>query len=203
MIGQGDDKDELRGLIAELVDRWAPIMQSRSWAGRLALLTEIHEQLLDDLGGFDVFTAVSPGLIAGLIERLGGGAVTCEEQGHIYANSGAEQHRQLAGEWFNEVRGTRAVPCRPAPSRDRRAAPRRRVNLSTSLLADGRRIDCRLIDISNSGALVEAASLTPDLGAKIDLALPNQGMAAAAVVRLVPPHVALAFQQPVDAATVH
>ena len=203
MIGHSDDNDDIRGLIAELVDRWVPMMQPRSWPGRLALLAEIHEQLLDDIGGFDVFAAVSPGFIAGLIDRLGGGPVACEEQGHIYANSGSERHRQLAGEWFNRSRGTRAVPCQPSPSHERRATPRRRVDLPTSIVADGRRIDCRLIDISNAGALVETASLTPDIGATLDLDVPNHGVATAAVVRLVPPHFALAFRRPVDAKTVH
>ena len=205
MIRHSDEKDEVGSLIAELVDRWAPIMKQRSWAGRLSLLTEIHEQLKDDLGTFDVFAAVSPTFIAGLIDRLGGGPVTCEEQGHIYANSGANRHRQLAGEWFNRSRGTRAVPCQPAPSRERRSMPRRLVDLPASVFAGGRRVECRLVDISDAGALVELATLTPDLGTRLDLDVPNYGVATAAVVRLAatPHHFGLAFQQPVNAATVH
>jgi hypothetical protein len=205
VTSRGGKTDEIGGLIGELVDRWAPMMQSRSWAGRLALLAEIHEQLLEDLGNFDVFAEVSPRFIAGLIERLDEGLVDNAEQAHIYANSGDERHRRMAGDWFEANRGNGhgSGAGSPLPGAERRAKPRRVVNLPTSIAADGRRVDCRLIDISDAGALVEAPSLTPSMGAEVDLDLPNYGAASGDVVRLAPPHFALAFRQPVDAATVH
>jgi hypothetical protein len=200
MVSRGTAKDDVGDLVAELVDRWAPTFQSRSWTGRLSLLTEIHEQLLDDLGNFDVFAEVSPRFIAGLIDRLDEGPVRCAEQAHIYANSGKDRHRRLAGDWFEAQR--KGAPPQPR-ERDRRARPRRVVNLPAAVSAEGRRVDCRLIDISETGALVEAPALHLPVGAEVDLELPSFGPAAGAVVRLAPPHFALVFRQPVDAATVH
>jgi hypothetical protein len=200
MASRAASKDDVGDLVAELVDRWAPTFQSRSWAGRLSLLTEIHEQLLDDLGNFDIFAEVSPRFIAGLIDRLDEGPIRCDEQAHIYANSGNDRHRRLAGDWFEAQRNGATTQQR---ERDRRARPRRVVNLPTSVSAEGRRVDCRLIDISETGALVEAPSLHPMVGAEVNLEVPSFGSASGAVVRLAPPHFALVFRRPVDAATVH
>jgi hypothetical protein len=202
MGSRGERNEEIGRLIDELVDRWAPIMQSKSWARRLALLAEIHEQLLEDLGNFDVFAEVTPHFIAKLVDRLDDGEIGSEEQAHIYANSGDPRHRRLAGAWFQTHRAGPTGPSRPTKD-DRRTRPRRTVNLPTSVATEGRKVDCRLIDISDAGALVEAPALTPPLGAEVDLDLPSVGPATGAVVRRAPPHFAMAFRQPVDAATVY
>ena len=90
----------LASLVDELAHRWTPDFTSRDWPERLALLNEVHEQLLEDFGDFDLYCAASPAIIRRLIENVAGGPVTSAAQAHIYANSESEEHRRMAGEWF-------------------------------------------------------------------------------------------------------
>ena len=53
----------------------------------------------------ETYCAVSPLFIAGLIDRLGVDEVTSAEQAHIYANSGSDSHRHLAGLWLSKHQG--------------------------------------------------------------------------------------------------
>ena len=49
----------IESLTEELVKRWAPLLEPKSWPERLELLSEIHEQLQDDLGDLAIYSAVS------------------------------------------------------------------------------------------------------------------------------------------------
>ncbi len=87
-------------LAKELVVRWGPLFADKSWAERLPLLNEVHEQLQDDLGDFDIYAEISPIFIRELIEHLRGGMVQSREQAQIYANSADPEHRRQAGAWL-------------------------------------------------------------------------------------------------------
>ena len=87
-------------LAEELTQRWAAAFALKNWAERLELLNQLHEQLLEDLGDLDLYSAVSPVFIRKLIVSLSGGPVTSAAQAHIYANSDDAEHRRAAGEWL-------------------------------------------------------------------------------------------------------
>jgi len=87
-------------LARELAARWKSAFEPKSWAERLDLLHQVHEQLKEDLHDFDMYCAVSPLLVRELIELLSGGAVESLAQAHIYANSSDADHRHAAGKWF-------------------------------------------------------------------------------------------------------
>jgi hypothetical protein len=97
--------EQMQQLANELLDRWAPALQGKDWAKRLVLLGQIHEQLQEDIKDLETYCAVSPLFLAGLIDRLGVSEVDSVEQAHIYANSGSEAHRQLAGVWLAKHQG--------------------------------------------------------------------------------------------------
>ena len=97
---ENSDSSEISQLAEELVRRWLPQFQEKSWAERLALLNEMHEQLLEDLGDMDLYCAVSPAFIRRLIETLAEDPIASTAQAHIYANSEDEAHRRAAGEWL-------------------------------------------------------------------------------------------------------
>jgi hypothetical protein len=92
----------VENLADELVSRWAPLFAHEDWPGRLKLLQEIHEQLQEDLGDLDTYSAVSPVFIRKLIENLSGGPVACAAQAQIYANSDDDAHRRAAHEWLSQ-----------------------------------------------------------------------------------------------------
>lgn len=88
-------------LVGELVSRWLPLFAAKNWPGRLELLHQVHEQLREDLGQIELYSAVSPAFIRELLEGLSAGPITCVEQAHIYANSDDLSHRRMAGEWLD------------------------------------------------------------------------------------------------------
>src|SRR5579863_8632228 len=92
-------------LAEELVMRWGPLFVDKSWAERLRLLNEVHEQLQEDLGDLDLYSEISPLFIRKLIVSLKSGPVQSIEQAQIYANSADELHRREAGAWL--ARGRR------------------------------------------------------------------------------------------------
>ena len=96
-------------LVAELVSRWLPLFAAEDWPERLKLLHQMHEQLQEDLGQMELYSAVSPALIHELLEQLAAGPITCTAQAHIYANSDDERHRRMAGEWL-DLHQSRATP---------------------------------------------------------------------------------------------
>ncbi|MBI3708137.1 MAG: PilZ domain-containing protein [Proteobacteria bacterium] len=75
---------------------------------------------------------------------------------------------------------------------ERRSAPRRVVNLPTHVTVRGSRVACRLIDVSQGGALL-AGKAELKYGSKVMLDLPGIGSVTASVVRVTPTHFALAF----------
>ena len=96
---------EAEKLSTELATRWAVVFAKKNWAERLDLLNQVHEQLQEDLGDLEMYSAVSPIFIRKLIERLSDGPVASVAQAHIYANSEDERHRRAAGEWLAAQEG--------------------------------------------------------------------------------------------------
>jgi hypothetical protein len=96
-----DDPDRaVEELAGELVRRWLAQFEGKDWPTRLDLLNDMHEQLLEDLGDMDLYCAVSPAFIRGLIEALAEHPVSSIAQAHVYANSADPEHRRAAGEWL-------------------------------------------------------------------------------------------------------
>ena len=75
---------------------------------------------------------------------------------------------------------------------DRRIDPRFVVNLPAHVTIRGDRVLCKLIDISEHGALVETAGPV-HVGDKVSLDLPNIGPTIATVLRITPTHMAMVF----------
>jgi hypothetical protein len=100
-IGSGKTAEELSD---ELADRWGPLFLQKDWGERLELLQQVHDQLKDDLEDMHLYGAISPVLVRKLIERLAPEPVTSAAQAQIYANSEAEEHRRLAGQWLRAHR---------------------------------------------------------------------------------------------------
>jgi hypothetical protein len=75
---------------------------------------------------------------------------------------------------------------------DRRQDPRFVVNLPAHVTIRGDRVLCKLIDISEHGALVETAGPV-HVGDKVALDLPNIGPTIATVLRITPSHMAMIF----------
>lgn len=103
-IGSGKTIEELSD---ELADRCGPLFLQKDWFERLELLNQIYDQLKEDLDDMDLYCAISPVLVRKLIERLPSEPVTSVPQAQIYANSEAEDHRRLAGQWLRAHRGAR------------------------------------------------------------------------------------------------
>jgi hypothetical protein len=87
-------------LAKELAVLWKSSFEPKSWAERLHLLHQVHEQLKEDLRDFEMYCAVSPLLVRELIALLSGGPVGSLAQAHVYANSSDAEHRRAAREWF-------------------------------------------------------------------------------------------------------
>lgn len=194
------------GLVSELTDRWAPRLAPLPWSERLDLLADIHEQLFEDIGDINRYADISPHFIAGLVERWGRPSVLCEEQAQIYANSADEGHRTASGNWLqNRMAGSKAAATArrqvPPTTIDRRRAPRIVVDRPVTVVASGRPLGCRLVDISTGGAGIEMTEAL-SVGARIEIALPDNGKAAGKVVRAVPPTFGLAFVTPLSPETV-
>jgi hypothetical protein len=75
---------------------------------------------------------------------------------------------------------------------DRRVDPRFVVNLPAHVTIRGHRVLCKLIDISQHGALVETAGPV-HVGDKVALDLPSIGPTIATVLRITPTHMAMVF----------
>ena len=101
---------DVEDLVEELAARWNAFFVAKDWPGRLDLLNQLHEQLLEDLGDLDLYCAVSPVLIQRLIDNVSDGPVGSAAQAHIYANSADEAHRQAAGEWLAGHRPDKFAP---------------------------------------------------------------------------------------------
>lgn len=125
--------------------------------------------------------------------------IGCAAQAHIYANSAVARHREAAAAWQTAHPGARAdeEACREGPP-ERRRALRRYVNHGTTLKVEDRAVTCRLIDLSPTGALVEAPGpLLP--GSAVHLDVPDWGLLLASVVRATERRIGLKFATPLPA----
>ena len=75
---------------------------------------------------------------------------------------------------------------------DRRVDPRFVVNLPAHVTIRGHRVLCKLVDISEHGALVETAGPV-HVGDRVSLDVPNVGPTIATVLRITPTHMAMVF----------
>ena len=99
-------RGEIETLTDELVRRWAPLFEPKSWPERLQLLGDLHEQLQDDIGDFDVYATVSRVFIKKLIACFNDGEpVSSSSQAYVYANSDDEKHRHAAAQWLSRQVG--------------------------------------------------------------------------------------------------
>lgn len=92
-----------------LVRRFAGPLSVKNWAERLAALTEMHDQLVEDINDFNYFCEVFPRLVNGLIKTFGSPEIASLEQAQIYANSSDPAHRDAAGVWMKNYYGKRRV----------------------------------------------------------------------------------------------
>jgi PilZ domain len=76
---------------------------------------------------------------------------------------------------------------------DRRSFPRYAVDLPAHLSINGKTAECRLVDISASGALLRTDRRL-GVGDRISVNLPHCGPTIGTVVRLTPSHVAVSFR---------
>jgi adenylate cyclase len=79
-----------------------------------------------------------------------------------------------------------------APPRERRASPRRKVDVPTEVTVNDQRLAATLVDISAAGALV-AAPVSPAIGDKVEIIVPGIGPKAGSVIRVTPSSFALIF----------
>ena len=75
---------------------------------------------------------------------------------------------------------------------ERRIAERHVVNLPNQIVVKDQRVDCRLVDVSSSGALLESDALAT-VGSDVALLLPGVGEIVGKVVRVSATHIALSF----------
>jgi PilZ domain len=75
---------------------------------------------------------------------------------------------------------------------ERRIAERHLVNLPNQIVVKDQRVDCRLIDISSSGALLETDQQAM-VGSDVAVSLPGVGDMIGKVVRVSATHIALSF----------
>ncbi|HKT16989.1 MAG TPA: hypothetical protein VJR47_03035 [Stellaceae bacterium] len=90
----------IEDLSDELSQRWQSHFAQKNWEERLDLLRQIQDQLKEDLEDLESFVALLPLLVRKLIDGLPPAPIGSFAQAHIYANSDAEEHRQLAGQWL-------------------------------------------------------------------------------------------------------
>lgn len=75
---------------------------------------------------------------------------------------------------------------------ERRRAPRHAVDLPATVTFAGRKVACRLANISRTGALIGAADGLA-IGTRVEIDLPGNGPVEANVVRVSGNHAALMF----------
>ncbi len=75
---------------------------------------------------------------------------------------------------------------------ERRRYPRFAVDLPAHVIIGGKRVPCRLANVSSGGALI-AAHAVLQLGTKVELDMPGTGTVSATVVRLTETHIGLMF----------
>lgn len=86
----------------ELVERCAKLLSAGDWKKVYSALSEMHDQLREEIPDDERFCAVFPEFVAGLIDRLGDGDIHSLEQAQVYANSANAAHRNVAGVWIKQ-----------------------------------------------------------------------------------------------------
>jgi hypothetical protein len=89
-------------LVEELVERCASLLSSDDWDRVYVALTEMHDQLREDVPDEEEFCTFFPDFVAALIGRLGNQPVCGLAQAQVYANSASADHRAWAGAWIRE-----------------------------------------------------------------------------------------------------
>jgi len=75
---------------------------------------------------------------------------------------------------------------------ERRVAERHIVDLPNHIIVKNQRVNCRLVDVSSSGALLETDELA-SVGSDVAISLPGVGDIVGKVVRVSTTHIALSF----------
>jgi hypothetical protein len=75
---------------------------------------------------------------------------------------------------------------------ERRRYPRYAVDLPATVTIGGKRVPCRLANVSSGGALITGLP-TVKVGSKVELDMPGTGTVSATVVRLTETHIGLMF----------
>ena len=76
--------------------------------------------------------------------------------------------------------------------RERRGAERHLVNIPNEINLHDKRVPCRLVDVSDTGALIETRE-SAVVGSNVAISLPGLGDMVGTVVRVTATHVALSF----------
>ncbi|MCG8694216.1 MAG: hypothetical protein MI806_23660 [Minwuiales bacterium] len=88
------------GLADELVDRVYDSLSDLSWSARLKALTELLDQLHEDIEDLDMLRATFPLFLEKLIDRFGGPDIDNIYQARIYVGSARQAHRDAADRWL-------------------------------------------------------------------------------------------------------
>lgn len=163
-------------LVVELVERWEDRIRQRPWPERVRLFQDIHDKLYEDLASREIVEEVFSALVASIVDHLGEQAVTCQEQASVFAASANPHHRALAASW-------RSGKSEALREEDRRRAHRVPVNVPAQLNLENNWVPCRIVDLSTGGALIDTTVMLA-VGRELQLALPDQGVARATVVRV-------------------
>jgi hypothetical protein len=94
------NNDDRHARVMELADRCANVLSPQDWESVAAALSEMRDQLLEDIPDQAAFTDVFEDLVASLIDRLGGSEVASWDQARIYSQSGDRDHRERAAAWI-------------------------------------------------------------------------------------------------------
>ena len=174
----GEKKMRTELLAEELADFWLPVLTQQSWEQRNETLSEIHDQLYEDVEQDKVYRAVSPWLLAGIIHRLGEPPVDQLAQAQIYAGSLDLRHREAAHLWHERHSPVMVASTEEGSSNyaERRRAPRYLIDQPSRLRTDDPQleIECQLRDISRDGVgIVFDRPLPAPDNHKLQIALPG------------------------------
>jgi len=89
-----------QALAAELADRCANLLSPQDWEHVSVALSEMHDQLLEDIADQDDFNSLFAAFVAKLIDRLGHPAVGSWDQARVYRASASATHQSMAADWI-------------------------------------------------------------------------------------------------------
>jgi len=91
---------EVHAVAAEWAERCAPLLSTLDWARVHTALSELHDQLREDIPDEAEFELVFADLVSGIIHRLGDAPVETQSQAQVYASSAEHDHRVQAESWL-------------------------------------------------------------------------------------------------------